>query len=379
MIGSLPPRLRRAVSPYTGIVGAVEECLAATCEPRLFQASAEVGRGAGLVGGRLDHVTGIGGTGSSRAAAASAAVGEAIERYSATYVPGERLVMASARDLGDVAVSPGRFALFSARQHARAGFPYRPFTADARIAWIEGREIETGRPALLPAELVYLGCVPLGEGSIGYATSSGLACGDTVETALARALLEILERDAFMIAWASRLTLPLVESAGPGSRGVFERSGLRFAAVDLSVIHRLPTILGIVRAPTGFPGALGVGAAAAPTVEQAWHKALGEAFAVRSAGAKLALLLPGRDLGPRGSGSRRSTITSCTTRTTIAQAQRRFSTRAMTGQRQSRSRRSRVPARPSGLLPSATGSSLRARRPMRSTSHRPTSASLASR
>ena len=50
MIGTLPPRLRRAVSPYTGIVGAVEECLATTCEPRLFQASAEVGRGAGLVG-----------------------------------------------------------------------------------------------------------------------------------------------------------------------------------------------------------------------------------------------------------------------------------------------------------------------------------------
>ena len=52
MIGSLPPALRRAVSPYTGIVGSVEECLAATCEPRLFQASAEVGRGAGLLGGR---------------------------------------------------------------------------------------------------------------------------------------------------------------------------------------------------------------------------------------------------------------------------------------------------------------------------------------
>ena len=170
---------------------------------------------------------------------------------------------------------------------------------DARIAWIEGREIATGRTALLPAELVYLGRVPLGDGSIGYATSSGLACGDTVETALAGALLELLERDAFMIAWASRLTLPLVESAGPGSRELFERSGLRFAAVDLSVIHRLPTILGIVRAPFGFPGALGIGAAAAPTVEQAWHKALGEAFAVRSAGAKLALLYPGRDLGPK--------------------------------------------------------------------------------
>ena len=62
----------------------------------------------------------------------------------------------------------------------------------------------------------------------------------------------------------------------------------------------LPTILGVVRAPSGFPGALGVGAAAAPTVEQAWHKALGEAFAVRAAGAKLALLFPGRDLGSHG-------------------------------------------------------------------------------
>jgi ribosomal protein S12 methylthiotransferase accessory factor len=300
MIGSLPPPLRRAVSPYTGIVGAVEECLATTCEPRLFQASAEVGRGAGLVGGRLDHLTGIGGTGSSRAGAASAAVGEAIERYSATYVPVERLVVASARELGDVAVAPGRFALFSARQHARAGFPYRPFAVDTRIAWIEGREIATGRAALLPAELVYLGRVPLGEGPIGYATSSGLACGDTAEAARARALLEILERDAFMIVWASRLTLPRVETAGPGSREVFDRSGLRFAAVDLSVLHRLPTILGIVRAPSGFLGALGVGAAAAPTFEQAWRKALGEAFAVRSAGAKLALLDPDRELGPRG-------------------------------------------------------------------------------
>ena len=46
--------------------------------------------------------------------------------------------------------------------------------------------------------------------------------------------------------------------------------------------------------PPGFPGAVGVGAAAAPTVERAWWKALAEAFACRSAGAKLALL-PARE------------------------------------------------------------------------------------
>src|SRR5581483_2233843 len=46
----------------------------------------------------------------------------------------------------------------------------------------------------------------------------------------------------------------------------------------------------IVRAPAGFAGALGVGAGTAPTIARAWWKALAEAFAARSAGAKLALL-----------------------------------------------------------------------------------------
>ena len=43
MIETLPPGLRRAVSPYTGIVGSLEECLGPTSEPRLFQAACELG------------------------------------------------------------------------------------------------------------------------------------------------------------------------------------------------------------------------------------------------------------------------------------------------------------------------------------------------
>jgi hypothetical protein len=70
VIGALSPRLRRAVSPYTGIVTSVEECLASTSEPRLFQAACEVGRGKVLLGSSLEHLTGIGGTGTSRSEAA---------------------------------------------------------------------------------------------------------------------------------------------------------------------------------------------------------------------------------------------------------------------------------------------------------------------
>jgi ribosomal protein S12 methylthiotransferase accessory factor len=294
VIGALSPGLRRAVSSYTGIVTSVEECLASTSEPRLFQAACEVGQGKALLGSSLEHLSGIGGTGTSRSEAASAAVGEAIERYSATYVPTEKLVVAAARELPR-AVAPHRFALFSEQQLESAGLPFERFTADTTVAWIEGYELPGGGPAFLPAELVYLGAAaPAGASSIGYATSSGLACGETRLETLVRGLFELLERDAFMILWAGRLSLPLLDLHSQS----FESTALAFSGVDLSVFHRVPTVLGVVRARAGCPGAVGVGAAAAPTVERAWWKALAEAFACRSAGAKLALLRAGEDSGP---------------------------------------------------------------------------------
>ena len=75
MIAVLPPRLRRAVSAYTGIVRSVEECLPANDGPGLFQAVCEVGDGSGVVGSTLAHLSGVGGMGRTRRAAATAAVG----------------------------------------------------------------------------------------------------------------------------------------------------------------------------------------------------------------------------------------------------------------------------------------------------------------
>jgi ribosomal protein S12 methylthiotransferase accessory factor len=308
MIGALTPRLRRAVSSYTGIVRTLEECLASGAEPRLFRAACEITGSDRLLGSSLGHCAGIGGSGATRAEAAAAAVGEALERYSASFVPYDRLVVANARELGGQAVAPERFALFSARQHASSAFPFRPFTADTRVAWVEATSLPDGAPAFVPAELVFLGDASLGEQPIGYATSSGTACAETREHALERGLCELLERDAFMIVWAARLSLPLLDwSTSPELTALDERyfapAGLAYAAVDLSPVHGVPSVLGVARAPRGFPGALGVGAGTAATVERAWFKALSEAFGARSAGAKLALLDP-RAYGPVGEGVR---------------------------------------------------------------------------
>ena len=292
---TLPAPLRRAVSPYTGIVPVLEECLAGTAEARLHRVTCELRGTEALLGSALDHCRGIGGAGSNRADAAAAAVGEALERYSASYVPRERLVVASARELAGRAVAPERFALFSERQHGEPGFRFRRFTDSARVAWVEGVSLPGGEPALLPAELVYLGDATVGLAPIAYATSSGMACAETRAESIERGLCELLERDAFMIVWASRLSLPLLDWSGVDELAeldwrCFRPTGLDYAAVDLSPVHGIPSVLGVVRAASGLRGALGVGAGTGATVELAWTKALSEAFAARSAGAKLLLL-----------------------------------------------------------------------------------------
>jgi ribosomal protein S12 methylthiotransferase accessory factor len=293
---TLPPNLRRAVSPYTGIVRRVDECLHATSDPPIFRVTCEVGRDERILGVPLDHLAGIGGAGATRAEAAASAVGEALERYSASFVPEDALVVAPVSELGTAAVDPARFALFSDRQHADAGFPFRRFTRDTRVAWVTGRSLPHGESAWLPAELVFLADAALeGERPIGYATSSGMACAETREATLVRGLCELLERDAFMIVWSNRLSLPLLDWSvdsriGELDRRFFAGTGLTYAAVDLSCFHHVPSVLGVVRARGRCAGALGVGAGTGPTIERAWWKALAEAFAARAAGAKLALL-----------------------------------------------------------------------------------------
>ncbi len=305
---ALGPSLRRACSPYTGIVRSLEECLHFPDEPPIFRVSCEVGRGSAVLGTALDHLGGIGGAGTTRAEAAAAAVGEAIERYSLTYVDPHRLVIASADELGDEAVDPNRFALFSARQYAQEGFPFVPFSAATRTTWVDGWRIRDGARAWLPAQLVFLADTALADAArIGYGTSSGAACGDTRGAALERALAELLERDAFMILWANRLSLPRLdvsedEELAEVDRTTFAVTGLQYTAVALSCFHGLPSFVGVVRSPHRRIGALGVGAGSAATVRRAWWKALSEAFACRAAGEKLLLLAPQTAYGVEGAG-----------------------------------------------------------------------------
>ncbi len=298
-------RLQALRSPYVGVVREVVELLAACDDARLFHVVALASESSVLDGDRLSGGAGGGGYGAVRDRAVAAALGEAIERYSAAHVPDEQLVLATAAELGADAPAPERFALFAAEQYRRPGFPFVPFTDSTPVRWVSGRAVADGRVVRLPAQLVYLPWARLapGEAPIGYSTSSGLACGATWDEALLAALLELVERDAFMITWYARLSLPRLDWSDDAELHAFDDrhlapTRLRHEVVDLSGFLDVPTALAVVHADGRGRGELGVGAASAPTVQEAWRKSLAEAYSVRSSARTLVGLNPDRVFRP---------------------------------------------------------------------------------
>jgi ribosomal protein S12 methylthiotransferase accessory factor len=274
-------RLEAAVSPLSGIVREVSQAMWAADEPRLHAFSCELASAAHTTGCATTQYSGSANVDPDRARAG--AIGEALERYAATFVP-DGLVAAQAAELGGDAVRPESFALFHERQFV-LGFPFVRFTERTRLSWVEGFALADGDSVLLPAQLVYLRPFHGSQRPIGYPTSNGLACGPTLVEAILAGLLELVERDAMMIAWSNRLSLPrLVWTAdsrvGAVDATVFAPTGLGYTAVDASAFFEIPVAIGIVHGASGERAALALGAGCALSVEDAWRTSLAEAFSV---------------------------------------------------------------------------------------------------
>lgn len=275
--------LEAAHSRYVGIVTHVDELLAAPEDSRLTHIVAVGALGSG------ELEPGGAGYAATADAARAAALGEAIERYAASDRP-LHAVLAAADELAET-VEPERFSLFTPAQLAAPGFPFVPFTRTTRVRWVVGRSLRDGRRVYVPAQLVYLRWdePAKDEARTGYATSSGLACGECFESATLAALLELVERDAFLVVWRARLSLPRLTADGDNDLVAWERryladSRLRHDVVDLSAVNGAPTALAVVRDAVG---SLAIGAAAAPDVRSAYRKALAEAYAAHGAARRM--------------------------------------------------------------------------------------------
>ncbi|KON87894.1 bacteriocin biosynthesis protein SagD [Sporosarcina globispora] len=138
------------------------------------------------------------------------AILEGLERSCGITPRGKRTaVYDSYRNLEDRALNPLKAGVHADEQYARPDFPFKKFDPDTPINWVWGYSFLEERPILVPELLAYysLGC---GNGYV-YETSNGCALGGSLEEAIFYGILEVVERDSFLMTWYGQLSLPRLD------------------------------------------------------------------------------------------------------------------------------------------------------------------------
>lgn len=210
------------------------------------------------------------------------AIGEAIEHYCASHPALKQMHRAAASALGEEWVDPNEFVLFSQHQYARKDFPFHRWSPQDEIPWIQMRELPSLKLIWVPAMFVYLnyrGEQP--QDFLCAATSSGLAAGVTLEGALRSAILELLERDAFLNTWMNRLTVPEidysnVQGAIAEIQSSYKRSGIEIKAFQLATDMPVCAVMALALDHTGAGPAAIIGLGCDLRPSEALRKAIFE-------------------------------------------------------------------------------------------------------
>jgi ribosomal protein S12 methylthiotransferase accessory factor len=90
--------------------------------------------------------------------------------------------------------------------------PIRKFNRRTFLEWVQGFDLLQEVPTYVPMNSVLCPYFPESVAPIYYASTNGLASGNTLEEALCHALCEVIERDAMAISCASIELAPAVQS-----------------------------------------------------------------------------------------------------------------------------------------------------------------------
>jgi len=175
---------------------------------------------------------------------------EGLERlYCLSYCAPRRIVQARLVDVASDALDPRGFPLHAERQYEDPGFPLRRFDPGATIPWLWAVDIATGSPVLVPLDLVYASSAPT---RIYRANSNGAACHSSLRHAVINGIHETIERDALMVTWLNRLSLPrlALDASQPDPwsvRRTLAELDLELTHVDMTTDLDIPVLLAVLR------------------------------------------------------------------------------------------------------------------------------------
>jgi ribosomal protein S12 methylthiotransferase accessory factor len=235
----------------------------------------------GIRGGGLLHQTYWGGHSASFDRSTLLGLMEAHER-----IAGSRprrftgLIMDTYRNVSREALDPVHCGLYTEEFYAGSDHFVR-YHEDLTIPWVWGHSLRDDRPILVSAELTYYHMANLRNRYL-QECSNGCASGGCLEEAIHHGLLELIERDAFLIAWYAKPQLTEIDprsSANPQTRMIVDRIamyGYDVRFFDTRIEFPIPVVTVVARRRDGGMGTLLFAAGASLDPEEAIASGLGE-------------------------------------------------------------------------------------------------------
>lgn len=175
----------------------------------------------------------------SLSAARTKSIAEGIEWYACGRWQRAELIIGSLVELGEQGVDPRTIIRYSSGQLV-GQWGVRPFDPQKPYEWRRAVGYLTGEEWLILADFVYFPFTPAVGDRYAFANSSGTAAHMSTERAVEHAVFEIVERDAFMVAWLNRwagrtIEIPSCPEDIRNRVRELKRLGFRVRLVDLTL------------------------------------------------------------------------------------------------------------------------------------------------
>ncbi|WP_307795405.1 TOMM precursor leader peptide-binding protein [Actinacidiphila acididurans] len=207
---------------------------------------------------------------------------EGLERFAGMRPRGKRTAVTAAYDdVRDTALDPRICGLYDDEFH-RSEPHVRPFDPARPIPWVWGWSLRDQRPLLVPEITAYYHALGGLAHRFVQESSNGCASGGTLAEAVYFGLMEVIERDAFLLAWYGQAPLTEIDagaSTGPETRAMIDRLamyGYRARFFDTRVTFPVPVVTAVAEREDGGPGRLCFGAGASLDPEAALSAGLCE-------------------------------------------------------------------------------------------------------
>jgi ribosomal protein S12 methylthiotransferase accessory factor len=194
------------------------------------------------LGDRADAVVGYG-RAAERGTARRIAILEAWERWASLRPREVPVVRGSYWDLRATAIDPRTLGSHGPDALLRPGFGLSRFSSSRDYDWVWAYSFQRDERVLVPVDVAYYGLnrPSARHRCFVYETSNGCAVGGCREEAVLHGLLEVAERDAFLLTWYGRRSVPELVGTTAG-----------VTLLDITTVEqRVPCVLAIARSPDG--------------------------------------------------------------------------------------------------------------------------------